>query len=239
VTDGHNEEALMGREERRHREREARKNAILKAARKLAFEKGFKSATVDSIAKKAELSKGTIYLYFNSKEDIYFQILLKEIDKFHSFLSDIFDCGGAATDMLKKFSDVYTDAFVKDRELFRIFTVFLLHTNEMNFTEEIANQLLAATLATANIIEKVFKHGIERGEFSEQINVKQLKNVIWGLLNGIISLHLFTGKESTRAERIQSTVNESLDVFLRGISRTALKENTPTGCPGEKLSTYS
>jgi AcrR family transcriptional regulator len=48
----------LGLEERRKRERENRKNAILKAARKLFFEKGFKPVTVESIAKKAELSKG-------------------------------------------------------------------------------------------------------------------------------------------------------------------------------------
>ena len=58
----------MGLEERRKRERENRKNVILKAARKLFLEKGFKTVTVESIARKAELSKGSIYLYYNSKK---------------------------------------------------------------------------------------------------------------------------------------------------------------------------
>ncbi len=60
----------MGLEERRRREKENRRAAILKAARKLFFEKGFKPVTVESIAHKGELSKGSIYLYFNSKEEI-------------------------------------------------------------------------------------------------------------------------------------------------------------------------
>ena len=63
--------------------------AILKAARRLFFEKGFKTVTVESIARKAELSKGSIYLYYNSKEEIYTQILLSDIDKFHNRISDI------------------------------------------------------------------------------------------------------------------------------------------------------
>jgi AcrR family transcriptional regulator len=222
----------MGLEERRHREREARKNAILKAARKLSFEKGFKSVTVDSIAKKAELSKGAIYLYFNSKEDIYVQILLREIDKFRSFLSDILNSGSTASDMLKKFSTIYTDAFLSDRELFRIFTSFMLHTGEMNFTEKIADRLMAATLATTDIIEQIFRYGIEEGEFSNQINPKQLKNAVWGLMNGIITLHLYVGKEATKEERIRSTVRESLAVFLRGISRTVVKDSKAARLPG-------
>jgi AcrR family transcriptional regulator len=60
--------------ERRKKEKEHRRNAILKAARKLFFEKGFKAVTVDSIAAKADISKGSVYLYFDSKEEIYADI---------------------------------------------------------------------------------------------------------------------------------------------------------------------
>ena len=78
----------MAFERRRIREKENRKSAILKAARKLFFEKGFKSVTVESIARKAELSKGAVYLYFKSKDEIYSQILLDDIDKFHKKVAD-------------------------------------------------------------------------------------------------------------------------------------------------------
>ena len=66
----------MSLEERRKKEKGNRKNAILKVARKLFFDKGFKSVTIDSIATKADLSKGSIYLCFDSKEEIYFQVLI-------------------------------------------------------------------------------------------------------------------------------------------------------------------
>jgi AcrR family transcriptional regulator len=224
----------MGLEERRKRERENRKNAILKAARKLYFEKGFKSITVANIAKKAELSKGAVYLYFNSKEEIYVQILLKDIDKFHSSLSDICERGGSGSDMLKHYADIYIDFFLNDRELFRIFMAFMLHTDEMNFSDELNRQLIQATNAN-DIIEKIFKYGADRGEFPENISFRQCKNSIWGLLNGIISLHLFTGKESTREQRIRSTVRASLDVFLRGLAKAA-KNSTEIRIPETRQS---
>ena len=71
--------ADMGLEERRKREKEGRKKAILRAARKLFFEKGLQSITVENIAKEAELSKGAVYLYFKGKEEIYAQILLASV----------------------------------------------------------------------------------------------------------------------------------------------------------------
>ncbi|HYA13816.1 MAG TPA: TetR/AcrR family transcriptional regulator, partial [Syntrophales bacterium] len=117
----------MAFEKRRGREKENRKNTILKAARKLFFERGFKSVTVDSIAKKAELSKGAVYLYFKSKDEIYSQILLSDIDKFHTRISGLLNGGGKASEMLVQLSSIYVDFFLKDRELFRILITFILH----------------------------------------------------------------------------------------------------------------
>lgn len=56
---------------RREREKLSRRNEILQAARKVFSLKGYESATLDDIAAEAELSKGAIYLYFNSKADLF------------------------------------------------------------------------------------------------------------------------------------------------------------------------
>jgi AcrR family transcriptional regulator len=204
-------------EERRKRERENRKNAILKAARKLFFEKGFKSVTVESIAKKAELSKGSIYLYYNSKEEIYTQILLSDIDKFHDRISSILHPLTNASEALRRLATIYVDFFLNDRELFRILMTFMLHTTDMNLPEDLNSHIIKTTNKTINIIEQVFKFGIEQGEFPPTLNLRQNRNAIWGMLNGIISLHLFTGIEAKRAEMIQSTIKAGLDIYIRGI----------------------
>jgi hypothetical protein len=44
-----------------------------------------------------------------------------------------------------------------------------------------------------------------------------MQNGIWGMLNGIISLYLFTGNPKKRAERIHSTVRDSLNIFIAGL----------------------
>lgn len=207
----------MGLEERRKREKESRRSAILKAARKLFFEKGFKTVTVESIAKKAELSKGSIYLYFNSKEEIYANILLDDIDKFNKRFSTIFRNGGSAVELLNQLSNIYVDFFLNDRELFRILMTFMLNTEHMNLPEELNNHVIKATNKTIDIIEKIFQYGIEKGEFPAVINLRKNRNAIWGLMNGVISLYLFTGSESKREEVIRSTIKESLANFIKGL----------------------
>ncbi|OHE18077.1 MAG: hypothetical protein A2X96_03815 [Syntrophobacterales bacterium GWC2_56_13] len=214
----------MGLEERRKRERENRKNAILKAARKLFFEKGFRQVTVENIARKAEFSKGSIYLYFNSKEEIYSQILLNDIDKFHDRVADILQGPSSASEALIRVAEIYVDFFLNDRELFRILMNFMLHNNDMNLPEDINNHIIKTTNRTISIIEQVFKYGIEKGEFPPDINLRMNRNAIWGLLNGIISLHLFTGKESGRTEVIHSTIKSGLEIYIRGMENSRKKE---------------
>ena len=69
----------MGIAERKEREKLQRREEIVMAAEKVFFNKGFDFATMDDIAEEAELSKGTLYLYFKSKEDLHMAVARKSI----------------------------------------------------------------------------------------------------------------------------------------------------------------
>jgi len=58
----------MGISERREREKTERRKAILDCARSLILSQGVQRVSMEDIARKAELSKATVYLYFSSKE---------------------------------------------------------------------------------------------------------------------------------------------------------------------------
>lgn len=207
----------MGSERRREREKEQRRNAILRSARKEFFEKGFRAVTVDSIARRAELSKGAIYLYFKSKEEIYAQILLRDIDKFHDRVESLLDTARSAADNLRNFAEVYAAFFISDRELFRIFMNFMIQHNPVNFTPNINDHIVKSTNQTIAIIEQILQMGVESGEFPGCLNVRVCRNALWGLLNGIIALHLFTGREETREERVRAQVRGGLELFIGGL----------------------
>ncbi len=207
----------MSSEERRKKEKENRKNSILKAARKLFFERGFKSVTVDLIAAKAEVSKGSIYLYFDSKEEIYTQILISANIERHKEIENFARQEGTASELLLKYARVYVDFFLENNELFRILMTFMLHSENMNLTEEQNTQLIHTTNENIRTVSEILQKGVATGEFSDQIDIRQGQNAIWGLLNGIISLYIYSGAPEKRSERIHTTIQESLKVFIRGI----------------------
>jgi AcrR family transcriptional regulator len=68
---------MMGIKERKKREREMRRQQIMVAAKRVFTQKGFEKSTVEDIAREAELSPGTLYLYFKSKDELYASLCLR------------------------------------------------------------------------------------------------------------------------------------------------------------------
>lgn len=204
-------------EEKRKKEKENRKNTILKAARKLFFERGFKSVTVDDIASKSEVSKGSIYLCFESKEEIYAQILIGDNQALYKRVINFSSTEATASQLLLEYSRIYVNFFLDDTELFRILMTFMMQTGQMNLTEKQNAELILSTNQNINIISEIIQKGIASGEFSPIDNIWRMQNAIWGMLNGIISLYLFMGNPVKRMERIHATVKQGVNVFISGL----------------------
>jgi AcrR family transcriptional regulator len=205
-------------EEKKKKSKENRKNTILRAARRLFFDRGFKSVTVDNIAAKAEVSKGSIYLCFESKEEIYAQILISDNIALYERLKNFSATEASAAQLLLEFARIYVDYFLNNYELFRILMTFMMQTSQMNLLAvKQNNELIRSTNQNIKIISEIIQKGIDSGEFSPISDIRQMQNGIWGMLNGVISLYLFTGNPTKRAERIHSTVRDSLNVFIAGL----------------------
>ena len=202
---------------KRKKGKENRKNAILKAARRLFFDRGFKTVTVDNIAAKAEVSKGSIYLCFESKEEIYAQILISDNIELYERTKNFSRTEASAAQLLLEFARIYVDYFLNNNELFRILMTFMMQTSQMNLVEKQKDELIRSTNQNIKIISEIIQKGIDAGEFSPIGDIRQTQNGIWGMLNGIISLYLFTGNPTKRTERIHSTVRDSLNVFIAGL----------------------
>lgn len=73
----------MAIKDRKEREREERRRQILDAALQVFSRKGYEKTTMDEIAEKAELSKGVLYYYFHNKEDLFYELIIRESEKFY------------------------------------------------------------------------------------------------------------------------------------------------------------
>ncbi|MFW6181976.1 MAG: TetR/AcrR family transcriptional regulator [Spirochaetota bacterium] len=99
----------MGTAERRLREKEARHNSIVGAARALFLEKGLEATTMEDIAREAELSKGTLYLYFENKEELIYALLLEVLEGLKERVERACGGGGSGYDRARRIIRAYLE----------------------------------------------------------------------------------------------------------------------------------
>ena len=107
----------MGIQERKQRERERRRQQIIVAAKRVFSEKGYSKSTMEDIAREAELSPGTLYLYFKNKDDILVQFFsYKTKQVFERFREEV-SRGGNSIEKLKSLVRLHLGEFQRDRNV--------------------------------------------------------------------------------------------------------------------------
>lgn len=155
----------MGVKERKCREKNSRVQSILDAARAVFFEKGFQNASMEEIASLAEIGKGTIYLYFKNKTDLYTSILVNSLETFSGRLIAI---GNDLESGQLRTSEAFLNAF------FRLnFEAYNANPDSIFFQNYQLNKLLL-NLSKDNL-DRLNKAGRENLRISRQIVAKAIE----------------------------------------------------------------
>jgi AcrR family transcriptional regulator len=111
----------MGPTDRRNREKKERRNSIIEAAKKLFFAKGLDGTTMDEVADGCELSKGTLYLYFPSKEELALSIILSITGELNTWINEAADSPKNGLDRITDISKAIIRFYKAKREEFHFF----------------------------------------------------------------------------------------------------------------------
>ena len=210
---------------RREREKRERRRSILQAARETFFENGFHHATVDSVAKRAEVSKGTVYLYFDSKEALLAHLLLEgledlvaELEQACATTSDL-----PADEQLRALAQAYLHFFREDPQYFP----FLMAMDRGRFQDAIPPELyqavLEASLEGLNLAVRVVTRGCQDGLFRSNDSQKDAC-VFWASLNGVLQLMEHPLRREMVGVPEEVLYRSSVDTVIRGLERAPLGE---------------
>jgi TetR/AcrR family transcriptional regulator len=170
---------IMGIIERKEREKEHRREEIVDAAQRIFFEKGFATATVDEIAEAAELSKGTLYLYHKSKEDMYLAVMIRGMEELYKKLEVIINSGESTIQKLTRFGESYNDYFRSNREFFRMVHFLQLPQFHKQVSEEMIQSCNMETKKMWDLFIGLLKHGMEEGKFRSDLNPVEVAIILW------------------------------------------------------------
>jgi TetR/AcrR family transcriptional regulator len=184
----------MGIAERREREREQRRNDIIDAAEKIFFSRGFEEASMDDVAEQAELSKGTLYLYFKSKEELYLAIHLRG----NQILRDMFLAASTKFDSglknVRAIGQAYYEYYQKYPDYFNAMIYYESRNIDYNEKNSVAMQCVALGKETIRILTHALEEGIKDGSIRPSIDARKTALCLWGKSTGIIQITAMKGE---------------------------------------------
>ena len=205
----------MGVAERRQREKQARRQAILDAARECFFKDGFEATTVSQITDRVELSTGTLYLYFKNKEEIYVSILEEGLDILYELMKGSERPGGTAREILEGYSQAYYRFYTEYGQYFDIMFFLRRPDKEIELEAELEEKLERKSLECLALIEAAIKKGISDGDF-RVVDPYEVSRVMWGTMNGLMLLHEKRTEEITR-QKLSRLIKVTISLWLDGI----------------------
>jgi AcrR family transcriptional regulator len=207
----------MGIQERKERERERRRQQIIVAAKRVFSEKGFSRATMEDIAKEAELSPGTLYLYFKNKDELYASLSIRILQYLLIRLEHVAKEASANLEtrmesLKKALLDVY------DFDPLVIINMFHLQSSETlrNLSPDIMKEIEDLSRKSLGTMARILEIGIRQGVFIDRHPVA-LADILWSLFSGVILFE--ESKRLINAEKdfVRPTFELAFDIFARGL----------------------
>ena len=178
----------MGIQERKEREREARREEIIDAADRIFIEKGLSASTMDEVAEAAELSKGTLYLYYRSKEDLYLAFTLRGMEIMHKLFLDAVSTEENPIKLILNLEEAYYAFFRDHRHYFRALYFFESPEFETQISEPMREQCLLVDRKIWDVVIRVMRRGIDEGFLHGDLDPFEAGIMLWSNANGLLRL---------------------------------------------------
>ena len=166
---------------------EQRKLQILDAAEEVFTKKGFEEARMEDIAEQTGLSKGTLYLYFKSKEDLILAILDRIFQVEFKQLEGINSQEGSASDAIWKFTDLITKDVLVLLRLVPIVYSFLALAFRNRYVQRALKNYVDRYIS--NLVP-IIQRGIDSGEF-RPVDAQEVAVAAGALIEGTLLLWVY------------------------------------------------
>jgi AcrR family transcriptional regulator len=202
---------------KRERRKEARPGELLDAALDLFVEKGFSAARVDEVAARAGVSKGTLFLYFESKEDLFKAVVRENIaKKFPTWEEEFLTFEGSSADMLRYALVSWWERIGKTRAS----GITKLVMSEAQNFPEIAAFYQEEVIKPGNaMIGRILKRGVQSGEFRD-IDLEQAVHIIVAPMIFLMMWKHSMGACAASAKIVdpEQFIHMQVDVLLHGMT---------------------
>ncbi len=209
----------MGIHERKEREKERRRQQIMVAAKRVFSVNGFSKSTMEDIAREAELSPGTIYLYFKNKDELYASLSLRILQYLNVRIKHVLEDRNLQPE---QYIDALKQAMfdVYDFDSLIVINLFQLQSSETlkNLSPELLEEIIELSRTSLRTMASIFEMGIQRGIFIDK-HPFALADILWALFSGIILWEESKKIINEDKDYLKVTLDLAFELLERGITR--------------------
>jgi AcrR family transcriptional regulator len=192
---------------------QSKKDCILLAASRAFARFGFKKTSVEEIAKDAGVAKGTVYLACDTKEDLFYQAIHREVRDWSAEIAKLIDPRKRADQLLIEIARAGVE-YMNRRPLVRELLFGQHHMILPEWSERL-DELRA--LGRGNCTE-VLKLGIKQGVFRPDLPIDEVSLILQDFM---IATHLFHDRGVDKEERLARRLATGFEMLMHGIHAAA------------------
>jgi TetR/AcrR family fatty acid metabolism transcriptional regulator len=185
----------------------------------MLIRKGFMAATMQDIADGAELSVGTLYLYFKNKDDILISLFEEEFAKIVRDMRTELAREKDALQKIKRFAITHLSIVSHHPHLAEVMGVEVRQSTK--FMKEYVNQPFIEYL---NIIRSVVIEGQEKGLLRKDLTPGVMKRALFGALDEMARYWVLSTKKK---HSIDEAALQISDIFIRGMMSEEARKTYP------------
>lgn len=179
-----------------------KKEEILRSAAAIFAEKGYHGTTMEEVAAKLLMTKGSMYYYFKNKDALLFHCHQMIMEKSIGKMEEVLNSTLTWTEKLKNAIKAHVQLATSEKSMFMV-----MDKPNQHFTDEYLQEILASRTKYAQYFDQILLEGIRSKEF-QNVDVKMVRMIILGALNWIQEWY------SPEGEKSGEEISEAFSAYL-------------------------
>ena len=197
-------------------DKEKKRVKIMQAALKIFSRKGYSPAAVDEVAREAGIAKGTLYLYFQDKEDLFFSTIMYVFDNLASNMESNINESANPLEILENLAFCQLQFFSQNRDFFGIFQT-VLNENLLSTHKKMFNEILKKKMDLLDYESKIVDRGKREGFIRKDIETQDIVISFDGMVGNTIKLMGCSGG-AVAAVNVENRVKSIMKILLQGVA---------------------
>ncbi|WP_205695470.1 TetR/AcrR family transcriptional regulator [Conexibacter sp. SYSU D00693] len=207
---------------RQDRRRARTAGAILDAARALFVERGVQRTTVDEIAEAADVSVGSVYFHFGSKEALSLALVEQALEVNAAYMAAAEPSDSPLQRVLNA-GDAYLRFYLERPDMFRLVALRVAEPEASPELEEVAERIAGRVERLVGAVAADVEAAIAAGEIADDVPPEEAMTFLWGSWNGVIALSLRQDRLRLPPERLAETLALGRRLVLHGLAVAAAR----------------